>query len=70
MDSQIVGHMEPMEGALIEDYVILTGAQMKSKLSSLKNVAVSEAAKYVPKAPVLNPDLVHQAEAETADFSL
>lgn len=70
MDSQIVGHMEPTEDALIEDYVTLTGAQMKSKLSSLKNVAVSEAAKHAPKAPVLNPDLVHQAEAETADFSL
>ena len=70
MNSQIVGHMEPTEGALIEDYVTLTGAQMKSKLSSLKNIAVSEAIKHAPKAPVLNPDLVHQAETETADFSL
>lgn len=70
MDNQIIGHMEPTEGALIENYVTLTGTQMKSKLSSLKNVAVSEAAKHAPKAPVLNPDLVYQAEAETADFGL
>lgn len=70
MDSQIIGHMEPVEGSLIQDYVTLTGNQMKSKLTSLHVVAASEAAKHAPRVPILNPNLVGPAKTVSADFSL
>lgn len=70
MTQQIVGHMDGTEGALIQDYKTLTGQQMRSKLSALKSVAVSEAKSHVRQAPVLNPELVSSHSEETADFAL
>lgn len=70
MTQQIVGHMDGTEGALIQDYVTLTGSQMRSKLSAFKSVAVSEAKSHVRQAPVLNPEFVSGHSEDTADFAL
>lgn len=70
MTQQIVGHMDGTEGALIQDYVTLTGSQMRSKLSALKSVAVSEAKSHVRQAPVLNPELTPEHKEAISDFAL
>lgn len=69
MTSQTIGHMEPDEGAEVEDQLVLSDQQMKLKFTALKGVAVKQASRNVIKTPVINTGIPSVIK-ETPAFSL